>query len=164
MAGPINQFDAPIPGQSLTDSPGNAPWENPPQFAKLDEAADYVFKQLINPRNLKLTLAYLDKGVPFEMLADIIVFTGFQSGKWTVDVGQLLKPAVMHMLMGLARSAGVAGKTKLYYKDRGITDELINLEKIDFSKMQNGVSSNKAKTPATPLPGAGFMDKPEGLM
>ena len=28
---PYNEFDAPIPGQSLTDTPGNAPWEHPPQ-------------------------------------------------------------------------------------------------------------------------------------
>ena len=27
-----NPFDAPVPGQSLTDTPGNAPWEHPPQM------------------------------------------------------------------------------------------------------------------------------------
>ena len=27
-----NPFDAPIPGQSLTNEPGNAPWEHPPQM------------------------------------------------------------------------------------------------------------------------------------
>ena len=26
-----NPFDAPIPGQSLTDEPGNYPWEHPPK-------------------------------------------------------------------------------------------------------------------------------------
>ena len=25
-----NPFDTPIPGQSLTDTPGNYPWEHPP--------------------------------------------------------------------------------------------------------------------------------------
>ena len=27
-----NAFDAPIPGQSLTDEPGNYPWEHAPQI------------------------------------------------------------------------------------------------------------------------------------
>ena len=25
-------FDSPVAGQSLTDTPGNYPWEHPPQF------------------------------------------------------------------------------------------------------------------------------------
>ena len=29
---PNNPFDAPVPGQSLTDKPGNAAWEHPPEF------------------------------------------------------------------------------------------------------------------------------------
>ena len=31
-----NPFDAPIPGQSLTDEPGNYPWEHPPQNFSYD--------------------------------------------------------------------------------------------------------------------------------
>ena len=41
-----NPFDAPVPGQSLTDTPGNSPWEHPPQFAKVDEAAEYIWDRL----------------------------------------------------------------------------------------------------------------------
>ena len=41
-----NPFDAPIPGQSLTDTPGNAKWEHPPQFVKVDEAAEYIWDRL----------------------------------------------------------------------------------------------------------------------
>ena len=35
---PNNPFDAPVPGQSLTDKPGNSAWEHPPQFTSTDEA------------------------------------------------------------------------------------------------------------------------------
>ena len=34
-----NPFDTPIPGQSLTDVPGNGPWEHPPQFTNIDDAS-----------------------------------------------------------------------------------------------------------------------------
>ena len=36
-----NPFDTPIPGQSLTDEPGNYPWEHPPQYVTTDGAADH---------------------------------------------------------------------------------------------------------------------------
>ena len=39
-----NVFDAPIPGQSLTDEPGNYPWEHAPQTASIEEATDYVYE------------------------------------------------------------------------------------------------------------------------
>ena len=34
----VDPFDAPIPGQSLTDEPGNYPWEHPPQYTNPEEA------------------------------------------------------------------------------------------------------------------------------
>ena len=34
-----NPFDSPVPGQSLTDTPGNYPWEHPPQFVDPEEAS-----------------------------------------------------------------------------------------------------------------------------
>ena len=39
----INPFDAAIPGQSLTDNPGNGAWEHPPQFSDIEDATDYVY-------------------------------------------------------------------------------------------------------------------------
>ena len=32
-----NPFDAPIPGQSLTDTPGNYPWDTPSKFINVAE-------------------------------------------------------------------------------------------------------------------------------
>ena len=45
----INDFDAPIPGQSLTDKPGNSAWEHPPQFTDTAEAAEYIWDKLTHP-------------------------------------------------------------------------------------------------------------------
>ena len=41
-----NPFDAPVPGQSLTDTPGNYPWEHPPQFTDPEEASEYIWQML----------------------------------------------------------------------------------------------------------------------
>ena len=40
------RFDAPIPGQSLTDTPGNYPWEHPSQFSTVEEASEYIWDRL----------------------------------------------------------------------------------------------------------------------
>ena len=47
----INPFDAPVPGQSLTDTPGNYGWEHPPQFADIEGAAEYVYNRLQKKEN-----------------------------------------------------------------------------------------------------------------
>ena len=39
----INPFDAPIPGQSLTDEPQNYPWEHPPKYTDFMEASTFIW-------------------------------------------------------------------------------------------------------------------------
>ena len=41
-----NPFDTPIPGQSLTDTPKNYPWENPARFVDTDKAANFIWDKL----------------------------------------------------------------------------------------------------------------------
>ena len=47
-----NPFDAPIPGQSLTDEPGNYPWEHPPKTTDPEELMLIImetFNQTVTP-------------------------------------------------------------------------------------------------------------------
>ena len=46
----INPFNAPIPGQSLTDEPGNYPWEHTPTHPEIEDAAEHVYKNLQKKR------------------------------------------------------------------------------------------------------------------
>ena len=43
-----NPFDSPVPGQSLTDKPGNYPWEHAPQYTDVDQVLDLIFDQVTN--------------------------------------------------------------------------------------------------------------------
>ena len=83
---PNNPFDAPVPGQSLTDKPGNYPWEHPPQYTDTQEAAEYVWDKLTQPAFADQVVAMLDAGIPVEAIGRIVVFSGFTEGKWTPDV------------------------------------------------------------------------------
>ena len=67
-----NRFDAPIPGESLTDTPGNAKWEHPPQFTKVEEASEYIWDRLHDEKLLEQVIAMLREGVPVEAIVDAI--------------------------------------------------------------------------------------------
>jgi len=102
-----NPFDAPIPGQSLTDKPGNYPWEHPPQYTDTQEASEYVWDKLTEPLFAQQVIAMLDAGIPVEAISRIILFSGFTEGKWTPDVGFMLSEVVMKMVATIGFTGGV---------------------------------------------------------
>ena len=75
-----NIFDAPIPGQSLTNTPGNYPWEHPPQYTNIKEASEYVWDVLHKEKNADQVLTFLKNGIPVEAIARTILFGGFMEG------------------------------------------------------------------------------------
>ena len=108
-----NPFDAAIPGQSLTDNPGNGAWEHPPEIADIEEATEYVYKRLQKKENLKRIVVLLKMGIPIEALVKLITFSGFLEGKWTVDSAKLLEPAVAMMITSIAELGKISAKAGL---------------------------------------------------
>ena len=98
-------FDAPIPGQSLTGTPGNKKWEHPPQYTKIDEASEAVWELIHDPQKLEQILLLLDSGVSVEALAKGILFSGFVEGKWSVDLSMLLAEVVFNQIMAIGMRA-----------------------------------------------------------
>ena len=130
-----NIFDAPIPGQSLTDEPGNYPWEHPPQTASVEEAADFVYESLMKKENMERMFTLLRMGIPIEALVKVITFAGFLEGKWTVDVAKLLEPIVAMMITGEASLANISAKVNL--GDAGDTDFFEEMAERKFDMKQN---------------------------
>ena len=138
----INPFNAPIPGQGLTDEPGNYPWEHPPQFPEIEDAADFIYERLSNPKQLKRLLTMMRIGVPIEALVKVITFSGFLEGKFTVDVARLLEPIVAMQIMSKAQVAQVPAKINLedtedteFYKDMAKVKKSIDLDNLPMDKM-----------------------------
>ena len=102
-----NPFDAPVPGQGLTDKPGNFPWEHPTQYTDTMEASEYIWDRMTQPLFVKQIIAMLDAGIPVEAIARIVVFSGFTEGKWTPDVGFMLAETVVKMVATIGFTAGV---------------------------------------------------------
>tara|TARA_Y100001938_G_C8026444_1_gene398290 strand:- start:420 stop:908 length:489 start_codon:yes stop_codon:yes gene_type:complete len=102
-----NPFDTPIPGQSLTDEPGNYPWEHPPQFVETDEAADYLWDKMSEPEIAEQVISLLDAGVPVEAIGRAALFGGFLNGKFTPDVAFIIAEPVMKMILTIGVMAGI---------------------------------------------------------
>lgn len=109
----VNKFDAPIPGQSLTDEPGNYPWEHPPKTPSIEEATDYVYESIMKPENMERMFTLLRMGIPIEALVKIITFSGFLEGRWTVDTAKLLEPIVAMMIAGESALAEIPAKVNM---------------------------------------------------
>jgi len=137
-----NPFDAPVPGQGLTDKPGNYPWEHPPQYTDTSEAADYVWDRLTQPQFAKQVIAMLDAGIPVEAIGRIIIFTGFAEGKWTPDVAFIITEPVMKMIAAVGIHGGVK-KIRMSMQDLTNDKEMQNIYKIKRSnEMFEKVSKN----------------------
>jgi len=102
-----NPFDTPIPGQSLTDTPKNWAWENPPRFTKADKAAQFVWGKLHKKETATKIIILLEAGVSVEALTKVIVFSGFIEGAYTPDVGFLITPIIEKMILAMGKAAKV---------------------------------------------------------
>jgi hypothetical protein len=145
-----NPFDAPVPGQSLTDTPGNYPWEHPPQFTDPEEATEFIWQTLHTEEFMEQVIGMLDAGVPIEAIARVIVFGGFVEGKFTPDVGFLITEPVMKMLMAIGVRAGL-NNIRMSMQDITNSKQMsdiakIKLSKKDFEKSVKAVELDVKKT------------------
>ena len=123
----INPFNAPIPGQSLTDEPGNYPWEHTPTHPEIEDAAEHVYKNLQKKKNTKRLVVLLKMGIPIEALTKVTTFSGFLEGKWTVDTAKLLEPIVAMMITSIAEIGKIPAKVSLGdVDDQEFFDEMAN--------------------------------------
>ena len=143
---PNNPFDAPVPGQSLTDKPGSSPWEHPPQYTNTAEAADFIWSQLSTPEFAEQVIAMLDAEVPVEAIGRIILFGGFTEGKWTPDVAFIIAEPVMKMIVAVGIHGGVK-KFRMSLGDMNSKQELTSImdiknKKEEFKKAAKGATKD----------------------
>ena len=156
-----NPFDAPVPGQGLTDKPGNYPWEHPPQYTDTSEAADFVWEKLTQPQFAEQVIAMLDAGIPVEAIGRIIIFTGFAEGKWTPDVAFIITEPVMKMIAAVGIHGGVK-KIRMSMQDLTNKKSLQSIIQIkenrkQFETIAKGIAKDVGAAPQM----GGLMAQPE---
>ena len=149
-----NPFDTPIPGQSLTDEPGNYPWEHPPQYVTTDGAADHLWNRMSEPEFAEQIIAMLDAGVPVEAIGRTVLFGGFLKGKFSPDVAFIIAEPVMKMIATIGVIAGVEDiKMSM--------DDITNKKEIRSAVRLNVEAEKVAKDIQAEVKQKGLMSKPE---
>jgi hypothetical protein len=104
---PQVMIDAPIAGQSLTAELGNRPWQQPPQYATVEEALEYYIPRITEPTLQDDLMNVIEMGIPLTTIADALQSGGTMEGKHSIDVGILIMPVLIETLMYLAEEQGV---------------------------------------------------------
>lgn len=102
------KLSGPIPGESLTRELGNAPWEQPPLYAKPEQALANHFKQMTKGNNMDDLLFLVGEGFPIDTFVDSLLTTSVMEGYHTLDVSTLIAPALHEFIKQSAQSAGIS--------------------------------------------------------
>lgn len=138
MANPNMFLSAPIPGQSLTIEPGSVPWENPPQYTKLEDVVKYYTDKLDDPELIMDVLEVVKRDIPILTMVNTITKASLMQGVHTVDVGFLVTPILVEMIKTIAELNDVSyvvSSNEKNKKDR--VDPRVIKELIEDMKKSN---------------------------
>lgn len=100
-------FNAPIPGQSLTDTPKNYPWERPPEITDPREAIKFHIDGINKPEAIDNILEMLQLGIPVNALSKTALTTAQMEGIHSVDVSLIIGDVIKEELITIAKEAGI---------------------------------------------------------
>lgn len=100
-------LDAPIPGMSMTHELGARPWQTPAQYTTVDEAIEYYMSRMATEEYMEQAVEVLEMGVPVTTIANTMQMASVMEGKHSIDVGMLVTPLIMEMLMLIGENAGI---------------------------------------------------------
>ena len=106
----VSQFNAPIPGQSLTTKPGNVPWERPPEYNTVEETMAFYLRHLSKSDVIDDTMVLLEVGFPVKPLVKSLRISNTMKGKHNLDVGLLVEPFLVKFITATAESLDVPYK------------------------------------------------------
>lgn len=163
----MNPFEAPIPGQSLTDTPKNYLWENPPEISDPEEAIQmYLTKMTENPDLLDDIFVLLEAGLTIKELTSGLLRTGVANGIHSIDLSLLIAPVVHQFIKVMAAESNVSFKDG--FDDKEVKEEkkkktATQLAKLEIFADEKETMENLQEM-ETPEVEEEPEEKPQGLM
>ena len=134
-------LEAPIPGMAMTHEVGARPWQTPPQYPTVSQAAQYYVTSMQDEAFIEQAINLMETGMPITLMANNIQLATVLQGKHTIDVGMLLIPVIMEMLMLIGDRAGIEYTTGMERdKDIEIKD---SASEAAFTKFQKELGEDK---------------------
>lgn len=101
-------FNAPIPGQSLTNTPKNYPWERPPEINDPEEAIEMHITRLSDPEVLEAALNLIEiEDLDIQTVVKGIMRAAISKGIHSIDVALLVAPVVHEFIKQSAKAMGI---------------------------------------------------------
>lgn len=100
-------FEAPIPGESLTREPKNAPFERPPELSDPEDALLFHVEKLTDEKRLAGIFTLLEGGMSIRQLTEGFVRAGVYKGMHSVDVSMIIAPAIHEYIKTSADMLGI---------------------------------------------------------
>jgi len=102
-----NLFDAPIPGQSLTDTPKQWQWESPAEISDPVQAYESILESIKRPVATETIQKLLYVGVSVETIVNGLSLKGFSEGKFSPDVAEMIKIPLSFQVTAIGNKAGI---------------------------------------------------------
>ena len=161
---PEPQIDAPIPGMSMTAPMGGRPWLKPPQFATVEESLEFYFAKFADKEFVPELLTIIELGVPLTTIANSFQLASVMEGKHSVDVGILVIPVIVEMMMAIAEANDVeyvSGMSR--EKERDLSNAEIALAKKRGLFDKKVERPTKEEEPVRTEPITGLMSRREEM-
>jgi hypothetical protein len=142
-------FDAPIPGESLTEDPRTQkPWERPPEYTNVDDAIKDIFMRITDEAVYSDLMEAIRGRTPLDMIAQTLLFKGYMNGKFTTDLMLILIEPTLYLLMLLAEHNKIYDYLVYAEEEEDLNEEeQIELMNDDMQRMRPKpqVSAEKAE-------------------
>ena len=137
-------FDAPIPGMSLTHELGARPWQQPAQFPDVESASEYYMSRMSSEDFIDQLIDILEMGVPVTVIANSMQLTGVMEGLHSVDVGMLVSPLLIEMMIMLAESAEIEFNTGLENPNKNkVRNSLLTKYAMQYEKELENINAKE---------------------
>lgn len=104
----FGSMNRPIAGESLTEDPDETqPYVDKPEFTVPQEAIDYLFDQMTEEEHYTSIMQGILGGTTVMELTRLLLFSGFNEGKWNPDLMMMLIEPTAYLIMGLAERAEI---------------------------------------------------------
>ena len=175
-------FEAPIPGQSLTNEPKNYPWENPARLTTPEDALAYHLERLNQPKRIEAILDFLQLDIDVVTMTEGILRNAVANGEHSVDVSMIIAPIIHEHIVGLADATGIdydegldeddSEEERAYAIRENKARKILKDIKLDKKPDLGDLEASLPKTPMSdakvePMPEEkpkGLMARPQGVM
>jgi hypothetical protein len=151
---------------AMTHELGARPWQQPPQYATVEEAMDYYIPRMGSDEFSDQLIDVMEMGIPLTTLANSIQMSGVMDGKHSIDVGLMVMPVLIEMMRLIGDEANVKYVTGMEEENKEPRSSLItkSLQKLREEEAKQDGETEEPEVKAAPAEEPEETEAPMGLM